>query len=75
MSDTPTLEQRLTALENQAYIMYLQLNAVTKIGLDKGAFTHEEVTELMDELNSQIQEVGETLGEDEDGDGEGEVTE
>ncbi len=60
----PTLEQRLIALENQAYIMYLQLNAITKLGLEKGAFTHDEITALMDELNTQIQEMGNELGED-----------
>lgn len=58
MSDTkPTLDQRLSALENQAYIMYLQLNAVTKLLLDKDILTQDEITSEMDTLNEEIQKM------------------
>lgn len=58
--EEPTIEQRLGALENQAYIMYLQLNALTKILVnDKELVTQEELTAEMDELNTQIQNIAE----------------
>lgn len=58
--EEPTMEQRLGALENQAYIMYLQLNALTKLLVnDKDIVTQEELTAEMDELNTQIQNIAE----------------
>jgi hypothetical protein len=58
----PTIEQRLGALENQAYIMYLQLNALTKIIVnDKELVSQEELTAEMDSLNQQIQEMSEEM--------------
>jgi len=49
-----TYEQRISALENQLYVIYLQANAITKLMLDKGVVTHEEVTKEMDDLNAEI---------------------
>jgi hypothetical protein len=58
----PTIEQRLGALENQAYIMYLQLNALTKILInDKDLLSQEDLTGEMDALNQQIQEMSEEM--------------
>ena len=56
------LEDRLSAVENQAYIMYLQLNGLTKIILEKNLLTQEELTKEMDELNKQIQQTTENNG-------------
>ena len=54
---TPTPEERLAALENQSFIMYLQLNAVTKILIDKGILDKESLTQEMDELNKQLYDI------------------
>ena len=53
----PTQEERLAALENQSFIMYLQLNAVTKILIDKGVLDKEVLTQEMDELNKQLYDI------------------
>lgn len=53
----PTQEERLSALENQCYIMYLQLNALTKLLLDKEILSQEIVTKEMDNLNTEIVKV------------------
>lgn len=46
--------ERMDALENQLYVIYLQLNAATKLLLDKGVITHDEMTKEMDVLNKEI---------------------
>lgn len=53
----PSPEERLAALENQSFIMYLQLNAVTKILIDNGIIDKEKLTAEMDELNKQLYDV------------------
>lgn len=54
---TPTFEERLAALENQSFIMYLQLNAVTKILVDKEILAKDVLTAEMDELNKQLYDI------------------
>jgi hypothetical protein len=49
-----TIEQRVAALENQLYVIYLQTNSITKLMLDKGMTTHDELTKEMDDLNQEI---------------------
>jgi len=61
----PTIEERLAALENQCYIMYLQLNAETKLFLDKEILTQDEITKEMDNLNGEIVNVTQSLMEQE----------
>lgn len=54
---TPSMEERLGALENQCFVMYLQLNAITKILIDGGTLDKEILTKEMDDLNKQLYEV------------------
>jgi hypothetical protein len=65
-----SMDERLAALENQSYVMYLQLNAATKILIDKEILDKELITKEMDELNNhlfaitqEIQEQGEATVE------------
>lgn len=52
-----TFEERLAALENQSYVMYLQLNAATKILIDKEILDKEMITKEMDELNDHLYKI------------------
>lgn len=60
-----SLEERLSALENQSYVMYLQLNGITKILIDKGIVDKEDLTKEMDDLNTQLFEVTKEMREKE----------
>ena len=51
----PSLIDRFEALEHQTYLMYLQLNAITRFLLDSGVIDKEQVGLLMDELHNEIQ--------------------
>jgi polyhydroxyalkanoate synthesis regulator phasin len=48
------LKAQVEALENQSYILYLQLNALTKQLLESGAIDKEKLTKDMDDLNDQL---------------------
>jgi hypothetical protein len=52
-----TLEERLTAIENQCYFMYLQLGSVTKLLLEKEIITQDAMKQNMDELNKELFEL------------------
>lgn len=49
--------QQIEALENQAYILYLQLNGLTKQLIEKSVIDKDQLTKDMDELNDQLYEV------------------
>lgn len=56
----PPIEDRLAALEQQAFIMYLQLNSITKILVeDKEILSREELMETMEDLHKKVNEVTE----------------
>ncbi len=61
-----SMEERLAALENQSYVMYLQLNAATKILIDKGLLDKELITKEMDELNNHLYQITQEIA-DQDG--------
>lgn len=63
-------EKRIEALENQAYILYLQLNAVTKQIIEKGTLDKDQLTKDMDELNDQLYKVAQEGFEEEEAAGE-----
>lgn len=46
--------ERFAALEHQAYLMYLQLNAVTQILVEKDVIVKEEIGKLMDIMHTEI---------------------
>ena len=57
---TPTLEERVTAIEHQSFILYLQLNALTKIFVeDKKLVTRDELMSSMEEIHKKVNEVTE----------------
>lgn len=62
------IKDRLFGLENQTYVMYLQLNAITKILVDKDIISKELLTEEMDDLNKKISEVAEEIQKQEQAD-------
>lgn len=71
---TPTMEERLGALENQCFVMYLQLNAITKILIDGGKLDKEQLTKEMDDLNKQLYDVTmEMINKDAAGPADGET--
>lgn len=71
---TPSFEERLGALENQCFVMYLQLNALTKIFIDEGKLDKETLTKEMDDLNKQLYDVTmEMINKDQAGPKDGEV--
>lgn len=51
------INQQIEALENQAYILYLQLNAITKQLIEKNVIDKDQLTKDMDELNDQLYKV------------------
>jgi uncharacterized membrane protein YukC len=63
-----SIDERLAALENQSYVMYLQLNAVTKILIDKEVIDKDTITKEMDELNNHLFEITKELQEKDAGD-------
>lgn len=65
-----TPEQRLEALENQLYVIYLQVNGLTKLLLDKEVVTQEEVSTEMEALNQEIFRVTKEIIEKQGGEAE-----
>jgi len=61
--DQMTVEERVIAIENQLYILYLQINAITKLIIEKGIFEQEEITSNMESLNQEIYKVTQDLME------------
>ena len=54
----PPIEDRLTALEHQSFIMYLQLNALTKIFVeDKKLVSREDLMAEMEDIHKKVNEV------------------
>lgn len=47
-------DERFAALEHQAYLMYLQLNAVTQLLVEKDVVKKEEIGKLMDSMHTEI---------------------
>lgn len=47
-------EDRFGALEHQCYLMYLQLNAVTQLIVEKGLVQKEEIGTIMDSMHGEI---------------------
>jgi hypothetical protein len=58
-----SIDERLAALENQSYVMYLQLNAATKILIDKEILDKELITKEMDELNNHLFQITQEIQE------------
>jgi polyhydroxyalkanoate synthesis regulator phasin len=58
------LAKQIEALENQAYILYLQLNAVTKQLMEKGTLDKDQLTKDMDELNDQLYNIAKETQEE-----------
>ena len=52
-----TAEQRMESLENQFYLAYLQLNALTKLLVEKDIIQQEEISTEMETLNKEIYKV------------------
>jgi nucleoside-triphosphatase THEP1 len=46
--------EKFQALEQQCYIMYLQLHALTKLLTDKEVLTQDEISEEMEEMNKNL---------------------
>lgn len=55
--NNPSIDERVAALENQCYLMYLQINGVTAELIEKGTLTKEELTAAMDRINQELYEV------------------
>lgn len=49
-----TIEERLLALENQAYVTYLQVNALVKELATKEVIDTEALISTMDEINKTL---------------------
>ena len=58
------MQKQVEALENQAYILYLQLNAVTKQSLEKGTLDKDQLTKDMDDLNDQLYNIAKETAQD-----------
>ena len=54
------LIKRTEAIENQAYILYIQMNAVCKMLIEKEIISKDELTKNMDELNDEIYKFAES---------------
>ena len=56
----PPVEDRLTALEHQSFIIYLQLNAITKIMVeDKKLISRDDLMAEMEDIHKKVNEVTE----------------
>jgi len=64
-TETPELsfEDRFIGMEKQSFVMYLQLNAITKLLLDKEIIEREQITAEMDALNQQLHDITQELME------------
>ena len=50
-----SFEERFASLEHQNYLMYLQLNAITKLLTDNGFLVKEQIGALMDSMHEEIE--------------------
>ena len=50
-----SFEERFAALEHQNYLMYLQLNSITKLLTDNGFLLKEQIGALMDSMHEEIE--------------------
>lgn len=55
MPDT-TLEERFNTLEQQHYLMYLQLNAITDLLIRDGFLLKEQVGATMDTFHQEVED-------------------
>lgn len=51
-----SVDERLQAVENQAYITYLLCNSIVKILTDKGILSQDQLAKEMDTLNTKLYE-------------------
>lgn len=47
--------ERFEALEEQCYLMYLQLNAITQLLVDNGILLKEQIKTTMDGMHGEIE--------------------
>jgi hypothetical protein len=59
-------DERFGALEHQCYLMYLQLNAITQLLVDKDLLKKEEIGALMDSMHLEVVSAVNKLQESED---------
>jgi hypothetical protein len=54
--ETPDIpvEQRIDALENQLYIIYLQVNSISKLLIENETVSREDLLKEMNSLNGEL---------------------
>ncbi len=63
--DEPSFKERFLALENQSYVMYLQLNALTAKLVEQGTIDKDKLVEAMSEFDKEIQKIAKEIQEGE----------
>ena len=54
VEDEIPFDEKFKALEQQCYIMYLQVHALTKLLTDKEVLTQDDISEEMEEMNKNL---------------------
>jgi hypothetical protein len=66
VDETVPFDERFGALEHQCYLMYLQLNAITQLLVDKEVLKKEDIGSQMDGMHIEVVSAVQKLQEDEE---------